>query len=65
MAAKGVKAILTGNVGPNAFQTLKAAVIEVYTGVSGKVSEVIEQYKNGKFKAEDNPTVNSHFGMKT
>jgi predicted Fe-Mo cluster-binding NifX family protein len=61
--SKGVKAVLTGNVGPNAFQTLQAAGIEVYTGVSGSVKEAIESYKSGKLKKTESPSVGSHFGM--
>ena len=62
MAEKQVKAVLTGNVGPNAFQTLNAAGIEVVTGVSGTVKEVIEKYKKGEFKSTPGPSVDSHFG---
>jgi len=50
VASKGVKVILTGNVGPNAFQTLKAAVIKVITGISGSIKDVIEEYKRETFK---------------
>jgi predicted Fe-Mo cluster-binding NifX family protein len=64
MASRGVKAVLTGNVGPNAFQTLKAAGIDVFTGISGTVKEVIEKYKQGGLKSEGGPTVSSHSGMK-
>jgi len=62
MAEKGIKAVLTGNVGPNAYQTLSAAGIEVVTGVSGTVKEVIEKYKSGGYKTSPGPSVDSHFG---
>jgi len=61
--SKGVKAVLTGNVGPNAHQVLSAAGISVFTGVSGTVKEAIEGYKNSKYKAADAPSVGSKFGM--
>ncbi|MDD4013808.1 MAG: NifB/NifX family molybdenum-iron cluster-binding protein [Candidatus Omnitrophica bacterium] len=64
MAEKGVKAVLTGNVGPNAFQTLTAAGIEVITGVSGSVREAIDDFKRGKLSGTKAPSVDSHFGMK-
>jgi len=60
---KKVKAVLTGNVGPNAFQTLNASGIDVLTGVSGKIKDVIERYKKGEFKSTQGPSVNSKFGM--
>lgn len=56
MANKQVKAVVTGNVGPNAFQTLNAAGISVITGASGNVRQVIEQYKNGELKPTQGPT---------
>ena len=61
---KGIEAIITGNVGPNAFQTLSAAGIRIYTGASGTVREVIEKYKKGEFKETENPNVGSHSGMR-
>lgn len=60
---KGVQAVLTGNVGPNAFQTLKAAEIEIITGASGTVREAIARYKSGELKPVGAATVDSHFGM--
>lgn len=63
IAEKQVKAVLSGNIGPNAFQTLQAAGIEIITGVSGKVKEVIEQYKQGKLKATQDSSVKAKFGM--
>lgn len=61
---KGVKALLTGHVGPNAFQTLQASGIEIITGISGPVKEAVEQYKSGVLKPATNPTVGAHSGMK-
>lgn len=43
VASKGVKAVLTGSVGPNAYSALEAAGIKVYTGVSGTVKCVGER----------------------
>ena len=63
VASKKVKAVVTGNVGPNAFQTLQAAGIEIFTGASGTVKEAIEKYKKGEFKAVSGPSVGSHSGM--
>lgn len=63
VASKQVKAVLTGNVGPNAFQTLQAAGIDIFTGASGTVREAIEKYKKGEFKLTQKPSVGSKFGM--
>ena len=43
VANKGVDALLTGSVGPNAFQTLSAAGLKIYTGAHGTIKEVLEQ----------------------
>ena len=56
MADRQVKAVVTGNVGPNAFQTLNAAGIFVITGASGNVRQAIEKYKNGELKPTQGPT---------
>ena len=63
VAGKDVKAVLTGNCGPNAYQTLEAAGIQVITGVSGTVRDAIEGYKAGRFEAASGPTVAAHHGM--
>ena len=63
VAEKAVKAVLTGNVGPNAFQTLTAAGIDVVTGLSGIVRDVIEKYNKGGVEPTKGPSVNSKFGL--
>jgi len=63
IASKGVKVVITGNVGPNAFQALSAAGIKIVTGAYGTVREVIEKYKRGDLKEAGSPTVGGHFGM--
>ncbi len=62
VAQQKAKCIITGNIGPNAFQTLKAANIEVITGVSGRVKDAVEQYKADNLKKTESATVDSHFG---
>jgi len=62
IANKGVSLVLTGNCGPNAFQTLSAAGIQIITGVSGQIKEAIERYKKGEFQSINQPNAPSHFG---
>lgn len=63
VASKGVEAVLTGNVGPNAYQTLSAAGINIITGVSGTVGEAVEKFKKGELSATSSATVPGHYGM--
>jgi predicted Fe-Mo cluster-binding NifX family protein len=65
IAGKGVKAVLTGNCGPNAHQVLTAAGIQLIAGVSGKIEDAVEAYKSGKLRGVTQPTVQAHFGMGT
>lgn len=63
MAEKDVKVVLTGNCGPNAFQTFGAAGIQVIVGVSGVVRDAVEQFKAGAFAPASQANVASHFGI--
>jgi len=63
LANNDVSTVLTGNCGPNAFQTFGAAGIQVVTGVSGPVRQAVEQFKSGDLAASSAANVQSHFGM--
>ena len=63
IAGKGVEVVLTGNCGPNAYQTLSAAGVQVITGVSGSIKDAIEAFKEGRFQSSAQPSVGSHYGM--
>jgi len=63
IVGKGVEVVLSGNYGPNAYQVLSAAGIQMITGVSGKVQDAIQAYKSGRLQATSQPTVAAHAGM--
>lgn len=63
IAKKGVAVVITGNVGPNAFQTLSAAGIEIAVGASGTIRETIDKFKRGELNKTGAPTVRGHFGI--
>ncbi len=65
IAEAGAEVLLTGNCGPNAFKTLEAAEVEVISGVSGAIKDVVEAYKSGTLKSAVAPNVESHNGLKS
>jgi predicted Fe-Mo cluster-binding NifX family protein len=62
MAEKGVRHVLTGNCGPNAYQTLSAAGIGIIVGCSGAVRNAITEFTAGRLAATSEPNVADHFG---
>jgi len=46
IASKGVGTLFTGDCGPNAQRVLQSAGITVITGVSGKIKDVIQKYRD-------------------
>jgi predicted Fe-Mo cluster-binding NifX family protein len=63
IAEGGAAVVLTGNCGPNAHQTLTAAGIRVFTGMSGTVRDALGRYERGEAAASPEPTVPSHAGL--
>jgi predicted Fe-Mo cluster-binding NifX family protein len=63
IASKGVEVVLTGNCGPNAYQTLSAAGVQVITGVAGRIRDAVEAYRAGRLKPDAQPSVGSPYGM--
>ncbi len=57
----GPDAVLTGNCGPKAFQVLTASGVDVYVGVKGRVKDVIEEFKNGRYQKASGPNVTGHW----
>ncbi|MHB1153132.1 MAG: NifB/NifX family molybdenum-iron cluster-binding protein [Eubacteriales bacterium] len=62
MIEKGVEAVITGNVGPNAMKVLEAASIEIYRGENTTVKDNLDKYKAGLLK-KITETVPAHSGM--
>ncbi len=63
IADKGATVVITGNIGPNAFQALSTAGIKVIADALGTVRQVVERSKKGELKGETSaPTVGGHFG---
>ncbi|OPY49827.1 MAG: Dinitrogenase iron-molybdenum cofactor [Methanosaeta sp. PtaU1.Bin112] len=64
IAKQGVSALITGNLGPNAMQTLRAAKIDVYQHQSGgSVRDAVEKFKRGELARIEEPSVSAHSGM--
>ena len=63
MVNKGVDVVISGNIGPNAFQVLSTAGVKIATGAYGTVQEATEMYKSGKLGETGAATVADHAGM--
>ena len=63
VASLGVKAVITGHVGPNAHMALSGAKIDIYTATGGTIREVVDKLKSGELRKVASPTVGGHFGQ--
>jgi len=60
---KGANMLISGNIGPNAFQVLSTAGVKIATGAYGTVKEAVEMYKTGRLSETGISTVVAHAGM--
>jgi predicted Fe-Mo cluster-binding NifX family protein/ferredoxin len=63
VAQKGARFVVTGNCGPNAYQTLAAAGLGIIVGCSGTVRNVVEQFKANRYTIASQANVGDHFGQ--
>jgi predicted Fe-Mo cluster-binding NifX family protein len=60
---QGAQAVVTGNVGPNAYQVFESAGIPVYLQEGGTVREAVEAYRAGRLTAAGGASAAEHSGM--
>jgi len=60
---QGAQAVLTGNVGPNAFNVFQAAGVPIYLLGGGTVREAVEAYESGQIRPVAGANVRAHAGM--
>jgi predicted Fe-Mo cluster-binding NifX family protein len=55
-----VSVVLTGHCGPNAFETLSAAGVQVVLGAAGTVEEAVARFQAGGLQPATAPDVRGH-----
>ena len=63
VADTGAQVVLTGMIGPKAFEVLQAAGIKVITDMSGTVREAVERYIKGDISSSQGPSAEMHSGQ--
>ncbi len=62
VANAGVEAVVSGFVGPKAFDALAAAGIKICQGAAGTVRQAVQDYAAGKLKPSSDPQGSPHGG---
>jgi len=57
----GAEAVITGNVGPNAFKTLNAAGIKIYLSSEHTVKDAVELFKQNELNEVSAANVEGHW----
>jgi predicted Fe-Mo cluster-binding NifX family protein len=60
---RGAKAVVTGNVGPNAFGVFQSADVPIYISGSGTVREMAEAFRAGELQSIADANVQAGMGM--
>ncbi|MGD8627264.1 MAG: NifB/NifX family molybdenum-iron cluster-binding protein [Anaerolineae bacterium] len=60
---RGAQAVLSGNLGPNAFDVLLAAEVPCYLVSDGTVGQAVEAFKAGQLQSMAQANVPAHAGM--
>jgi predicted Fe-Mo cluster-binding NifX family protein len=60
---QGAQAVITNNVGPNAFSVLAAAGAQVFLAQGGTVRQAVEAFKAGQLPSLSGPSAGMHAGM--
>jgi predicted Fe-Mo cluster-binding NifX family protein len=61
VANLGVEAVITGNIGPNAFKTLNAAEVKIYLSKAATMQEALAMFKEGKLQEVAEANVEGHW----
>lgn len=61
VAKSGASILITGHVGPKAFQVLSSAKIQIYSCDSPTIKQALESFKNDDLKAIGQPDVPGHW----
>ena len=61
VAGSGAEGLITGHVGPKAFQVLASAGVKVYTSAAGTAREALEALKAGTLTEASAADVQSHW----
>ena len=61
---QGAEAVLSGNLGPNAFDVLQAASVPGFLVSEGTVRQAVAAYKAGQLQPMGGPNVGAHAGMR-
>ena len=57
----GAEVVITPNCGPKAFRVLSSAGIRVFSCSSGKIKNIIDDFKNGKLEEIKQANVEGHW----